>query len=113
MSTYAVLGMTRQYANEWAKDKTPTKVSNRELTEAEWLKEVGDATTQIMKSKKMAKLSPMFDAPQFAREFILMASKDEHRDLCIKARCPVKNQAGTIMRNPKNGNIKMQWMPIN
>lgn len=95
MSTFAVFGMTRDYAYQQAFKNTPTiifeKTSNatggerRDLTESEWLAAVEANTEKLLKSKRVAQLSQLFDTPHFAGDFIgLLRKTGECRDLVIK-----------------------------
>ena len=70
MSTFAVFGMTRDFATAEAKKKTPATRVNKSvpggieyLTDAEWLAGVDRAASRMMEGAKVKQLSPLFDAP--------------------------------------------------
>jgi hypothetical protein len=93
MSTYAVFGMTEHFAREEAKKKTPTWKGGRELTLEEWLEAVEARVARTMAGKRIVQLSSMFDAPQFADQFIRLLQADdcERRDICVRARVRVSS----------------------
>lgn len=104
MSTFAVFGMTRDYARQAALKNTPTVMfesglnvlgggGRRVLTESEWLEAVAARTDRVFKSGRAVQLSRLFDAPQFAEDFIrLLREQCETRDLIIKYRHKVKKE---------------------
>ncbi|EJM09790.1 hypothetical protein PMI21_05522 [Pseudomonas sp. GM18] len=67
MSTFAVFGMSENWAREEAKEHTNTyKMENGKMVErtiAEWELAVEVEVARIMAGKKCVRLSPMFDAP--------------------------------------------------
>lgn len=104
MSTFAVFGMTRDYARQAALKNTSTVMfepgsnvlgsgGRREMKESEWLEAVDAQADRLFKSKRLVQLSGMFDAPQFAADFIkLVREQCESRDLIIKYRHKVKKE---------------------
>ena len=109
MSTYAVFGMTRHRALEAARKTVETSEKDKEtgawftVPESEWLARVEAKADKIMAGTRVIQLSEKFDAPQFARAFLDLASKYESRDLKIKA----YRTSGE--RNPKTGRPVMYW----
>lgn len=109
MSTFAVFGMTRDFATAEAKKKTPATRVNKSvpggieyLTDAEWLAAVDRAASRMMEGAKVKQLSPLFDAPQFAEQFIQMARKScDCRDMQIKAKRIITDAAGKPLLNKK------------
>jgi len=86
MSTFAVFGMTEHFACEEARKKTLTSVGKTQLTEAQWLEAVERRVEQVMAGARVAQLSALFDAPQFAEQFIALLRKSgKARDLKIRA----------------------------
>lgn len=67
MTTFAVFGMSENWAREDAKEHTPTFKNQNgkrvDLTVSEWEAEVEVQVAKIMAGKKCVRLSPMFDAP--------------------------------------------------
>ena len=106
MSTYAVFGMTRPRANEIAKRAVDKKLEKDgdKVPELKWLELVSKKCDEVMRSDRVVMLSERFDAPQFAREFKALAERLEHRDLIIKAHCPVHGEY------TKTGKRKMHWV---
>jgi hypothetical protein len=107
MSTYAVYGMTWSYAWNKAKKDTSQVVGDIELTESEWLEKVRESAEGMMEGKKSVKVSDMFDAPQFAREFIELC--DRGRDLHIRVRHKIKQPDGGWEMNEKTGKPNLKW----
>jgi len=91
MSTFAVFGMTEHFAREEASKKTPTSVGKPQLTEAQWLEAVERRVEQVMAGARVAQLSALFDAPQFAEQLIALLRKSgKARDFKIRARVKVE-----------------------
>lgn len=67
MTTFAVFGMSENWAREEAKEHTPTFKNENgkriDLTVSQWEAEVEVQIAKIMAGKKCVRLSPMFDAP--------------------------------------------------
>jgi hypothetical protein len=100
MSTFAVFGMTEHFAREEAKKKTPTTVGKTELTPSQWLAAVESRAEKTMASSRVVQLSSMFDAPQFAEQYIALLRKaGRARDLKIRAK--VKVEAPEAARGKK------------
>lgn len=82
MTTFAVFGMSENWAREEAKEHTPTfKHENGkriDLTVSEWEAEVESQIKKIMAGKKCVQLSPMFDAPP-VRAAVHGYGEKEHR----------------------------------
>lgn len=103
MSTFAVFGMTRAMALEIARKQTSTRHKGNDLSETEWLALVEQVADEIMAGERVRQLSPMFDAPQYAAEFIDIAKRTERcRDLQVKAKQPLKDAQGKPVYT-KNG----------
>lgn len=55
-----------------------------------------------MVSEKVKQLSHLFDAPQYAQQFIELARKSgQCRDLRIRAKCELTDSKGNPLINPK------------
>ncbi|CAD5376758.1 conserved hypothetical protein [Pseudomonas sp. OF001] len=89
MSTFAVFGMTEHFAREEAKKKTPAK-----KTMQEWLDAVEARVDQVLEGPRCVQLSNLFDAPQFAQQYIeLLRKSGRCRDLRIRAKVKVERPA--------------------
>lgn len=102
MSTFAVFGMTQHVALADARKSTPTKIAGRELDAAQWEAAVCRLADKIMVSEKVKQLSPLFDAPQFAEQFIQIARKTGNcRDMKIRAKRVITDAGGKPILNKK------------
>lgn len=119
MTTFAVFGMSENWAREEAKEHTPTfKHENGkriDLTVSEWEEEVESQIKKIMAGKKCVRLSPMFDAPQYAQQFVEMARKSiVCRDLKIRTKAVLVDAINKPILNAKTGVPKVgfaDWAP--
>ncbi|NAQ13472.1 MULTISPECIES: hypothetical protein [Pseudomonas syringae group] len=117
MSTFAVFGMTMAWALSEARKKTPTTRANPktggppiELTLEEWMVKVERNAEHIMAGAKMRQLSPAFDAPQFARQFVELARKSGRcRDLKIRARHALVDAQGEPLLHKKTKAPRIGW----
>jgi hypothetical protein len=114
--------MTRDVALAEAKKTTKTTRPdpkrtghNIELTVDEWLYKVGQKADQIMGGVKVKQLSPLFDAPQYAEQFIELARKGgKCRDMRIRAKRTFVDADGNPIINPKTKAPKVgftEWPP--
>jgi hypothetical protein len=96
MSTYAVFGMTRDWADRAARKATGqvNPDDKRTRTIAEWEAECVKVSGRIMSGGRVVRLSAMFDAPQYAREFLSIAAKLESRDLHIRTHSICRDRRG-------------------
>ncbi|MNC74630.1 hypothetical protein D3C75_1260190 [compost metagenome] len=63
-----------------------------------------------MAGEKVKQLSQMFDAPQYAQQFMELARKTSQcRDLRIRAKCEINNAKGKPVINPKTKTPKIGW----
>lgn len=110
MTAFAVYGVLFSECVSAAKKSTPiTKKQGSEtiqLTQSEWLEEVIKKAEAAFKRNKPKRVSILFDAPQFCKEFISLAEKGRSRDLQIKM---AKQE--NITRNGKPA-IKTSWVPM-
>ncbi len=114
MSTFAVFGMTRAVALRDAQKNTPTTKAHRgsiiPLTPAEWAEECENRADRVMNGKKVKQLSGLFDAPQFARQWIELQHKaGGSRDLHIRFKSVLKDTSGKPLINKKTGAPKIGW----
>lgn len=109
MSTFAVFGMTIDVAKAEARKKTSGTRKNvkapggvEPIPEAEWLALVEKRTEKIMAASTVRQLSPMFDAPQYAEQFIELARKTLRcRDMHIRAKAVLVDAKKKPIINPK------------
>ncbi|WP_445677582.1 hypothetical protein [Pseudomonas putida] len=117
MSTFAVFGMTADVALAEARKITKTtKPSGKigcpplELTIAEWELAVEQQAAKIMSGEKVKQLSQLFDAPQYAQQFMELARKTgKCRDLRIRAKCEITDTKGNPVINQKTKMPKVGW----
>ena len=118
MSTFAVFGMTRDVALAEARKTTKTtKPSGKvgcppiDLTVAEWDEAVDKQAAKIMQGKKVRQLSPTFDAPQYAEQFVSLARKSGNcRDLRVRAKCTLTDAEGNPLINKKTKAPMIGWV---
>jgi hypothetical protein len=122
MSTFAVFGMTRDVAMAEARRTVKTTRPdpkraghNIELTVDEWMHKVGLRADQIMGGARVKQLSPLFDAPQYAEQFIELARKSgKCRDIRIRTKAVLVDAQGKPIINPKTKSPKVgfaEWPP--
>ncbi|WP_395607313.1 hypothetical protein [Pseudomonas sp. B22129] len=109
MSTFAVFGMTLDVAMAEARKtvKTtrpdPKRPGHKiELSVDDWLFKVAQKAEQTMGGGRIKQLSPLFDAPQYAEQFIELARKGSRcRDMQIRAKAVLVDAKGEPIINPK------------
>lgn len=63
-----------------------------------------------MDGEKVKQLSHLFDAPQYAQQFIELAKKSgQCRDLRIRAKCELTDAKGKPVINPKTKLPRIGW----
>lgn len=116
MSTFAVFGMTRDAALDLARRqvKTTRRTPQGEvgIPMTEWLALCEKRTDEIMEGTKTKQLSPLFDSPQYADDFIALARRTlKCRDMHIKARVTLTNEKGEALIDKKTKAPKIGWEP--
>ncbi|MCO7576209.1 MULTISPECIES: hypothetical protein [Pseudomonas chlororaphis group] len=119
MSTFAVFGMSENWAREEARENTSTHKTvdgkRIERTIREWEEAVEAQVAKIMAGKKCVRLSPMFDAPQYAQQFMEMARASiVCRDLKIRTKAVLVDAKSKPILNAKTGAPKVgfaDWAP--
>ncbi|WP_421558019.1 hypothetical protein [Pseudomonas canadensis] len=122
MSTFAVFGMTLDVAKTEARKKTAGTRKNPKapggvepIPEAEWLELVEKRTEKIMGGRTVRQLSPLFDTPQYAEQFIELARKTLRcRDMQIRAKAVLVDAKGKPIINPKTKAPRVgfsEWPP--
>ena len=114
MSTFAVFGMTRDQAlsdaRKTVKTSRMTPSGEQTIGMADWLAMCEKRADEIMAGSKVKQLSPLFDAPQFATQFVEMARRStQSRSLQIRYRSVAKDATGNIVTNKKTGAPKLIW----
>jgi len=113
MSTFAVFGMTRDVALAEARKKVSTtrrsdSGQREQLTPQEWQQACEERADKIMASKRVKQLSPLYDAPQYAEQFIELARRTlDCRDLQIKAKSVLLDAQGEPLKDKKTGAPKV------
>lgn len=81
----------------------------------EWLEMVGTHADATMESSRTLQLSPLYDAQQYAQQFIDLARRSgQCRDMRIRARCALTDALGKPIKDPKTGAPKygfVDWLP--
>jgi aspartate oxidase len=105
MSTFAVFGMTKSRAREEAKKLVDSYSApkRRQKTLDEIRAEIDEKTGVVFEARSV-RLSDMFDAPQFAEEFLAAAKKEESRGLHIRA------HVFTGEKDPKTKRPLKKWV---
>ncbi|WP_375738031.1 hypothetical protein [Pseudomonas boanensis] len=116
MSTFAVFGMTRDVALADARKKVKitrkTPQGEVAIPMSEWLQLCEKRADETMAGAKTKQLSPLFDAPQYAEDFISIARRTlKCRDMHIKCRVPLTDALGNPLINKKTGAQKVGWRP--
>lgn len=122
MSTFAVFGMTLAVAQAEAKKRTKGTRKNvkapggvEHIPLAEWMELVAKRTEAIMSGATVRQLSPLFDAPQYAEQFIELARKTlQCRDMKIRTKAVLVDAKGKPIINPKTKAPKVgfaEWPP--
>lgn len=111
MSTFAVFGMTRATAiNDARKTTSTTKPGGESMTPMEWEQACEKQADKIMRGAKIKQLSNLFDAPQFAKQWIELQRKAGGcRDLHIRYKSVMRDAMGIPLTNKKTGAPKVGW----
>lgn len=117
MSTFAVFGMSRAAALKDAYRNTPTTRGSGaaivEMTAAEWEDACQRKADKVMAGTKVKQLSTLFDAPQFARQFIELQRKAGGcRDLHIRYKSTLLDAQNRPLINKKTGAQKVGWTDL-
>lgn len=117
MSTFAVFGMTADVAlaeaRKITKNTRPNPKPNSpplQLTLAEWNLAVQKCADKIMAGEKVRQLSMLFDAPQYAEQFMELTRKQcVCRGLQIRTKSVLKGVDDQPIMNAKTGAPKVGW----
>lgn len=112
MSAFCVHGVTRSACLATAKKKVDIVLINgmgrriRLMSEVEWGRCVGFPAAAMFSKAKSSAVSPRFDAPQFARQWMDLSTKSgDLKDGCLMALAP------TGEKHPKTHEEILRWMP--
>ena len=118
MSTFAVFGMTANFALAEARNITKNTRPNPkpnappiQLSLGEWNLAVQKCAEKIMAGTKVKQLSMLFDTPHYAEQFIeLMRKQCVCRDLKIRAKAVLTDAQGKPIINAKTKAPKVGWV---
>ncbi|USE78942.1 hypothetical protein NDR89_20105 [Cupriavidus gilardii] len=108
MSAFCVYGMSFTLALKRAEKK----VSSVGLSMEDWRKQVHDAAEQILLSAKPTQVSPTFDAPQFAQDWIEVAERTSRVHAPrVMVRAPKVDKHGNVVKDKRTGLPALGWKP--
>jgi len=108
MSAFCVFGMTFDAAIKRAEKK----VRDDNLPMEQWKKKVHELAEQILIEAKPTQVSPPFDAPQFAKEWIEVARKTSRIHAPkVMVRKPKKDKRGNPVISKTTGLPALGWEP--
>lgn len=77
----------------------------------EWNLAVQKCADKIMAGEKVRQLSAMFDAPQYAEQFMVLTRKQcVRRDLRLRAKCVLTDADGRPIINKKTKAPRVGWV---
>jgi len=116
MSAFCVFGMTetvarrlaeRQFDTHWAK---LTKEQRDSLTPEDSRTWIESRTMEILEGDRVQQVSPPFDAPQFAREWIDLARRTAKARRCeVMVRCEKRDRHGARVISKATNLPVMGW----
>lgn len=117
MSTFAVFGMSRAVALRDAYKNTPTTRGNGaavvQMSADEWEDACQRKADKVMAGVKVKQLSQLFDAPQFAEQFIELQRKaGSCRDLHIRYKSILLDAQNRPLLNKKTRAPKVGWTDL-
>lgn len=108
MSAFCVYGMTLEVATKRAEKK----LRDSSLSMEAWKKKVHELAEQILIEAKPTQVSPPFDAPQFAKEWIEVARKTSRIYAPkVMVRKPKKDKQGNPVISKATGLPALGWEP--
>lgn len=115
MSGFCVFGMTEALAKRLARDAADKHAFTREerdsMTPEKWEAWIAEKAEDILEHGNVRQVSPAFDAPQFAEEWIVLAKRTARAKRCrIMVRGEKVDSSGMVVRN-KRGVPIMTWLP--
>lgn len=113
MTAFCVLGITLNDCRKLAEKKVPQKdpQTKQLLTIAEWRDRVDALAAEIFESHERSKqISPAFDAPQFANDWIGVAERTVRaKAMRIMTRGEKKDKKGIPL--VRKGKVVIGWVP--
>jgi hypothetical protein len=114
MSGFCVFGMTEVLAKRLARDAAERHHFSRDelnaMTPAKWEAWIATKAEEILEHGNVRQVSPTFDAPQFANEWIALAKRTARAKRCrIMVRGNKVDSTGMVVLN-KRGLPVMTWV---
>lgn len=108
MSAFCVYGMSFTLAVKRAE----TKVSAVGVSMEQWRAKVNEMAEQILLQAKPTQVSPTFDAPQFAQDWISVAERTSRIHAPrIMVRGPKLDKKGNPVKDKRTGLPALHWIP--
>jgi hypothetical protein len=116
MGAFCVFGMTRQMANKLATDaEAKRKLTRQEraaLTEEDVRQWIAEKAEELFSDAKARQVSPAFDAPQFANDWIDLAKRTDQAKRCrVMVRGAKVDKKGAPSISKRTGKPVMTWLP--
>ncbi len=116
MSSFCVFGMTMLVARAIAEDEigwyTGNGANRREMTREERAVLVDALADELFEKRKTRQISPAFDAPQFAHEWLDIARRSTSvRGGCLMVRGPKVDDKGNKVISKITGLPTVTWLP--
>lgn len=113
MSAFCVYGVTYDSCKKQAQKKLSPHVidgkTTRMMTAEEYAAAIEEMATALFIKSKAKQVSPAFDAPQFAKEWIDVAQRTKARALKVMRKGERTNAKGAPIL--KNGKPVIGWIP--
>jgi hypothetical protein len=78
----------------------------------EYERELHDKADSLFETMKPMQISPAFDAPQFAHDWVAVAARTvKCRALEVMARTPKTDKNGQVMRSKRTRQPMLTWRP--
>jgi len=118
MSSFCVFGMTALVARAIAEEEIGWTVPGenfsrpRQISREERAALVDKRAAELFEKRAVRQISPAFDAPQFAHEWLDIARRStEVRGGCLMVRGPKVNDKGTPVISKVTGMPTITWLP--
>jgi hypothetical protein len=112
MSSFCIFGVTVAKAAAKADKKVPQYENGNMKPQDEYEAELAEETDRIYKTMKPVQISPGFDAPQFAQQWLELCKKSmQCRAMTMRVRTPKINKHGSEVRSKATGKVLLAWNP--
>jgi len=118
MSSFCVFGMTALVARAIAEEEIGWTVPGenfsrpRQISREERAALVDKRAAELFEKRAVRQISPAFDAPQFAREWLDIAQQATTvRGACLMVRGPKVDKQGTVVISKVTGQPTITWLP--